>query len=130
MGGCGVNIQNDPGNREGAHMSEFQLGQRVRFTHPMVRRSIRTRTIKSEESFAGGSYTRTLSINKEWQGNQFAQPAEGIIVGKRKLSNGYVQWEEWGNQYSPAEYFTAWIVVKDLRSAPVQVLPEHITAIP
>lgn len=112
-------------------MTDYQLGQRVRFTHPMVRRSIPTRTIKVEETIVtgGASYTHNLSINKEWQGNQFAEPAEGIIVGKRKLSNGYRQWEEWGNQYSPAEYFTAWIVVKNLRSAPVHVLPEHITAL-
>lgn len=107
-------------------MSDFQLGQKVRFTRPLVRRSIPTRTMKLEETIAGAPYTRTVSINREWQGNEFAQPAEGIIIGKRTLSNGYSQWEEWGMDYGPAEHFTAWLVVKDLKSKPVHVMPEHV----
>lgn len=111
-------------------MSDFELGQRVRFTNPMVRRSIPAREVKLQETISGAPYTRTVKINKEWQGNQFAQPAEGIIIGKRTLSNGYAQWEEWGMDYGPAEHFTAWLVVTGLRSKPVHVLPEHIEVIP
>jgi hypothetical protein len=110
--------------------NDFVLGQRVRFTRPMSRRRVPVRDITVEESIGGCPYTRTMKINKEWTPNDFIPPTEGIIVGKRTLSNGYSQWEEYGYEYSPATHFTAWMVVTDLRSAPVHVLPEHITAIP
>jgi hypothetical protein len=110
-------------------MSDFTLGQRVRFTNPMKRRSIHTRTIGVDSTICGAPYRHHQSINKEWYGNQFAPEAEGIIVGKRTLSNGYAQWEEYGTEYTPAEHFTAWMVVTNLHSAPVHVLPEHITAV-
>lgn len=108
---------------------EFTLGQRVKFTRPMKRRNIPTRTVGVDGTVGGAPYRHNLSINKEWQGNEFAPEREGIIVGKRTLSNGYAQWEEYGTEYTAAEHFTAWMIVTDLRSAPVHVLPEHITAL-
>ncbi|MGY2747249.1 hypothetical protein [Arthrobacter sp. UYCu723] len=107
-------------------MSDYTLGQRVRFTRPMTRRGIRTREVKVESSAFGAPYTYTKMINREWQGNEHAAEAEGIIIGQRTLSNGYAQWDEDGSQYSMAEHFTAYLIVTGLRSAPVHVLPEHI----
>jgi hypothetical protein len=111
-------------------MSELTLGQRVRFTHPMTRHHLHpAREVEMEYTGWGGRHTRTMKINKEWRGNQFAPATEGIIIGKRTLSNGYCQWEEYGTEYTKAEHFTAYMVVTDLRSKPVHVLPEHITPI-
>jgi hypothetical protein len=109
-------------------VSGFTLGQRVRFTNPMKRQSVPLRHIERvrKSGTTGQEYTDKLPINKAWVPNQFAKEQEGIIVGKRTLANGYCSWEEWGTVHEPAEHFTAYMIVTDLRSAPVHVLPEHI----
>lgn len=100
-------------------MSDYQLGQRVRFsTH--LRRGW------------GGEATGRGS-NKVWEPvptlGKLTPPREGIIVGKRTLSNGWYAYGSYEDPgiYTAKEHFTAWMIVTDLRSAPVHVLPEHIT---
>jgi hypothetical protein len=115
-------------------MSDFTLGQRVRFTRPMKRQSVPLRYVEKVENYSGAEHKRKLAVNKAWVPNEFSAEAEGIIVGKRTLSNGHHAFESdgWEGGYwlnEPAEYFTAYMVVSDLRSAPVHVLPEHITAL-
>lgn len=102
-------------------MSDYQLGQRVRFTTHLYRGW-------------GNEFDNRGGI-KEWKPQpilgKLTPPREGIIVGKRTLSNGrfdYGSYEDPG-VYRAKEYFTAWMIVADLRSAPVHVLPEHITAL-
>lgn len=115
-------------------MSDFKLGQRVRFTHPMKRRTVPVRAIEADPATTttttgGTQYLGKRRINKEWQANAFAPEREGIIIGKRTLSNGYTRWEEYGTEYAPAEHFTAYLIVTDLHSKPVHVLSEHITEV-
>ena len=116
-------------------MTEYTLGQRVRFSHPLQRALVEMRYVTRTE----GEFQHKLGINKEWLPTP-SKEFEGIIVGKRTLANGYGGTEtdpgdDWfGHPYtypvwSPAEHFTAWLVVKDLRSKPVLVLPEHVTAV-
>jgi hypothetical protein len=102
-------------------MSGFTLGQRVRYAEHIQRRHSRPGEfdgpdkIWSAEPYPGG---RTKG-------------GEGIIVGKRTLSNGHTQWmgEYGGTVYSVAESFTAYVIAFDLRRKPVFVLPQHITAL-
>jgi hypothetical protein len=115
-------------------MSGFELGQRVRFTHPITRRSVPIRTITVTERLGDMTWERERSINRAWEPNPFAPEREGLIIGKRTLSNGHHAWESegygegfWLNE--PAEHFTAYLIAFDLRRKPVHVLPEHITVI-
>lgn len=112
-------------------MSGFSLGQRVRFTRPMKRRTVPVRAIEADPATTTGGtqYLGKRRINKEWQANAFAPEREGIIIGKRTLSNGYTRWEDYGTEYAPAEHFTAYLIVTDLHSKPVHVLSEHITEV-
>jgi hypothetical protein len=102
-------------------VSGYELGQRVRFTTHLVRGW-------------GGEATQHGS-NKVWAPQPIVgsatPPREGIIVGKRTLSNGWFAYGGYEDPgiYTAKEHFQAWMVVTDLRSAPVHVLPEHITAL-
>lgn len=100
-------------------MSDFQLGQRVRFVQHL-------RRVWGVGNMNGSP--------KLWEptpdlGERTTPPREGIIIGKRTLSNGH--WTYGGYEdpgyYTAKEHFTAYMVVTDLRSAPVHVLPHHIT---
>ena len=107
-------------------MSGFELGQRVAYSTHLQRRD----TLPGEFNDKYNKFWSTHpgpGLEKEpWAGG------EGIIVGKRQLSNGYVWWpySEGGAEYQRAESFTAWLVAFDLNRKPVHVLPEHITALP
>lgn len=102
-------------------MSEFTLGQRVRFTTHLRRGW-------DGEGNGRGSGKAWLPVPVF---SKRTPPREGIIVGKRTLSNGWYAYGTYEDPgiYTPKEHFTAWMVVTDLRSAPVHVLPEHITAL-
>lgn len=119
-------------------MSSFELGQRVRFRNPLERARVELRHVTVTEKYGDREVEQKRPINKEWLPTP-SREFEGIVVGRRTLANGYggteADYSEWSGStaYIPvweiAESFTAWLVVKDLRSKPVLVLPEHITAI-
>lgn len=97
-------------------MSEYTLGQRVRVTQTLRR--------QWDDGF------------KSWQPWPI-HPGDGIVVGKRTLSNGrLVDTAEYDNvwgvpissgiEYRATEHFTAYIVAYDLRRKHVLVRPEHM----
>jgi hypothetical protein len=99
-------------------VSGFTLGQRVRFAEHIKR------TAKDWQDHA--------SPDRYWTGESYPgarySGGEGIIIGKRTLSDGDVMnLGEDGNVYCPTRHFTAYLIVTGLRSVPVHVLPEHIT---
>lgn len=103
-------------------MSALQLGQRVRFAENIVRGSSRDwETNRPDRIWSGEAYP-----GKRRDGG------EGIIIGKRTLTEGDVTWNgpEEISQYRPTRHFTAYLIVTGLHSKPVHVLPEHITVIP
>ncbi|WXW93182.1 hypothetical protein SEA_BRAYBEAST_46 [Arthrobacter phage BrayBeast] len=112
-------------------MSDFELGQRVRFSRPIIRMRIPTKQVEVTVKLPyGQEWKEKRHVNVEWTVNPFDGPAEGIIVGKRTLSNGYREYHyDAGYEYGPAEHFTAYLVAFDLRRKPVHVLPEHIEAV-
>jgi monoamine oxidase len=115
-------------------VSEFKLGQRVRFTRPMARRPVGGRNITVTEGLGDRTWERERFINRAWEPDPYAPEREGIIIGKRTLSNGHHYWESegYGEGYwinEPAEHFTAYLIAFDLHRKPVHVLPEHITSL-
>jgi hypothetical protein len=116
-------------------VNEYFLGQRVRFKNPLKRVRVELRHVTKIEVISGVECKRELPINKEWLPVP-SEETEGTIVGKRTLANGHggteADYSEWSGStaYIPfwevAETFTAWLVVKDLRSKPVLVRPEDI----
>lgn len=101
-------------------MSRFDLGQRVTFSTRLNRRV----------KYWGSD---TEQFDKFWSTlDRVRQPlpgGEGIIVGKRTLSNGNTHWLEGDGVtvYDAKEHFQAYLIVTSLRTAPIHVLPEHIT---
>lgn len=89
----------------------YELGQKVTFSHALSR-------------------STTPVGAREWHSHPYeadaAREQQGIIVGKRRLANGAVRWEEWGAEFDASEYFTAYLIAFDLRRTPVFVRPEHI----
>ena len=99
-------------------MSEYTLGQKVRVTQTLRRQ------------WDGG--------RKTWQAWPI-HPGEGIVVGKRTLSNGKLEtiseyddvlgYKEYTHtDYRATEHFAAYIVAYDLRRKPVLVKPEDMEA--
>lgn len=71
---------------------------------------------------------------RRWTSQSHGQahsPREGIIVGKRTLANGTVDYGGWdeGTQFIPTEHFEAYQVVTNIRNKPVYVLPEDLEEI-
>lgn len=101
-------------------MSDFQLGQRVTYTKHILRRDSRP-----------GDFT---GPNRLWSSELYpgteTNGGEGIIIGKRTLSNGNAHWIGYDGPtaYKPTQHFTAYLIAHDLHRKPVHVLPEHITA--
>jgi len=96
-------------------MSDYQLGQRVRFTEPLRR-----------EFTHDGKTGR-----KVWRVDPAIEAIEGVVVGKRTLANGIrhlIGYDE-GISFIKEETFTAYLIAYDLRRKPVHVLPEHITVL-
>lgn len=92
-------------------MAQFELGQKVRYTHRLLRQG---------DAPYHKSWLPIPTFTKE--------PLEGIIVGLRTLQNGISQYDWTAEQqlFTPDSYVTAYMVVSDLRRKPVFVLPEHI----
>jgi hypothetical protein len=104
-------------------MSDYTLGQRVRFQHSLHRRT----------KFWG---VDTAQFDKFWTTMLYppstrTHGGEGIIIGKRTLSNGNNHYNGYDEPivYEPKERFTAYLVAFDLQRKPVHVLPEHIEPI-
>jgi hypothetical protein len=109
-------------------MSDFALGQRVKFSHVLVR---------------DGRWDDKERVHvRRWDPVDLTESSlvrEGVIVGKRTLSNGHVERVTesdgyGGSVYTHSEwwgkhYFRAYMVVETLRTKPVYVLPEHIEAL-
>ncbi|UXZ57066.1 hypothetical protein [Curtobacterium sp. Arg-1] len=103
----------------------LQLGQHVQFSHTLKR--LRE---KREDTRTGSS--RNVSGYAQWRfwRPQAAAVDNGVIVGKRTLSNG---WYENGGYEDPAylhsiDFFPVYLVAFDMNQNPAYVLPEHITA--
>ena len=112
-------------------MSEFEFGQRVVFTKPMTRRQVPRKEVTVWENWGlPGPQEVTKVINREWQPNEHKDAQAGMIIGKRTLSDGYSEYEEWGYQYSRGVSFTAYLIATDMYAKPVLVRPENITAVP
>ena len=107
-------------------MSDFQLGQRVAYTEHLRRRSAQPGEFGGPDKIwspNAGPFSGPGWEEHRWPGG------EGMIVGRRTLSNGNLRWlgEEGGNSYISTESFTAYLIAYDLHRKPVHVLPEHIT---
>lgn len=93
-------------------MAEFKLGERIQFTHQLAR------------------IRNSMGKKRVWQPIEYAYgPSKGVIVGKRTLYDGTV---EWGYDDEPTifyreNHFEAYLVVMDLRQKPFPVLPIHLT---
>lgn len=102
--------------------TDYQLGDRVTFTHTLHRRG------------RGLPERAWTIVRKEWTVEDYdghtppPNPREGLVIGKRTLVNGdrdYLGFEE-GYGFIPREYVTAYVVAYDMRRKPVYVLPEHL----
>jgi hypothetical protein len=108
-------------------MSGFELGQKVRFTWVLHR--------ASEAAHPPGASSRRLPRKvwrtEGWPGQPEPLPREGVIVGKRTLSDGEIDYGGYEDPvtYYPERHFTAWLVAFDLLRKPVLVLPQHIQAV-
>lgn len=98
--------------------ADFQLGQPVSYRH----------TIRRRPKFWGRD---TVQFDKFWTTEVYpgkhTEGGQGIVVGKRTLSNGNTSYAyDDGTTYTPKEHFTAYLVAYGLRRKPVFVLPEHL----
>lgn len=92
-----------------------ELGQRVQFTRPLLRHR--------------DGYRQGKGMSHYWEPGNDRSTREGIVIGKRTLWNGDVDWDE-GYVHDAHEHFTAYLVVETLHSKPRRVLPEHLTILP
>lgn len=101
-------------------MTDFKLGQRVIFTHPLKR----VGTWDEEKRQAG----------KAWRHSRYEKKAqelqEGIVIGRRTLANGETQWEEEGTIFHPTEYFQAYLIATALHRKPSVVRVENVRRVP
>lgn len=101
-------------------MTDFQLGQRVIYTHPLTRvPTFDTVTRRSGRSWVHPSYAQHAE-----------QQREGIIVGKRTLANGIIRREEWGNDFTATEHFQAYLIATAMNLKPVLVRVENVRRAP
>lgn len=106
---------------------ELELGQPVRYEHSVVR------SYSRPGQFLGPNRIWTSVLISDGRGVDQRTPAgQGIVIGKRTVSDGNSNWqgEESGYDYTPAHHFTVWLVAYDLRRKPVHVLSRHIEALP
>jgi len=102
-------------------LTDYQLGQRVRYQHSLHRRTKFWGVDKEQFD----KFWTTMQVPP----NVHTPAGEGIIIGKRTLVNGNNQYNGYDEPiiFIPKERFTAYLVAFDLRRKPVHVLPEHIT---
>lgn len=97
-------------------MTDFQIGQRVIFTHPLSRRH----TYNAQRNRSGRAWV------PEPYDRDAATEQEGVIVGKRTLANGDAHFEEWVPVFTPTEHFQAYLIATDLHRKPVFVRVENV----
>lgn len=90
---------------------EFSLGQKVRFKNPLKRRWESPNTKKWVTDVWDSAYRN------------------GVVVGKRTLSNGTVSSGYDGSEYMPKETFSALIISFDMHRKPVKVRIEDVEPI-
>jgi hypothetical protein len=101
-------------------MGELRLGQRVRFNIYLKRG-----WQESTRANPHGHYDDTV-----WYAIE-GPVREGIIIGKRTVSNGERHWigPEEGSAYIGKRYFPVYLIAFDLGRKPQLVRPEDITAL-
>lgn len=97
---------------------EIKLGTKVRF-HTFLRRG--WQEAQRENSYGWWRKKVWFPTDGPFR--------EGIVIGKRTLSNGLRETGDDYINYTPKEHFTAYLVVFDLRRAPVAVRPEDLEII-
>jgi len=103
-------------------MKRPKLGQKVRAHDRLVRRcwSKPHHTLKNRSYLVKGWRQYGDSILK-------AKPVEGIYIGYRTYSTGTVHWDsDYGNEYTPEEWYEVWLIVPNVRSRPVPVFPKDV----
>ena len=75
---------------------------------------------KSSKLSSGKEWDEPFSEWKEWEFMPYDKPKEGILIGKRVLSNGINHFHD-SYVYLPKEYFTAYMVSLDMNTNPVYV---------
>lgn len=108
----------------------YAFGDRVNFTRPLNRRTV-SRKVVSQSEWSGQTRYRSY---KEWTVERWIGDTppedhrEGIVIGKRTLANGYVNYDyDEGTTFEPESHLIAYVIAYDLHRNPVYVLPEHIT---
>lgn len=105
---------------------EFELGDRVHYEHVLIRRHSRP-----GEFLGPKRIWTTVRFGDGRETGQRTGSGQGIIIGKRTLSDGDVDYHyDAGNEFVPTRHYPAWVVAYDLRRKPVHVLPHHLTALP
>lgn len=120
-----VNAQ--PAAAGAAHV--FKLGDRV-----VIDRTLRRTTSRDDQRPVDPDDLMPIAgprdAEKVWVEDLLPAAIEGIIIGKRSLTNGLRAWEsDWEDYgpstgywtYTPRERFTAWLVAVDLHRKPVLV---------
>ena len=69
-----------------------------------------------------GAASAGRKTRKAWHRWEYSTPRHALYIGKRTLSDGYVEWwEEEGYAYTPERHFIAALVVFSERERPVLV---------
>jgi hypothetical protein len=103
-------------------MSKLELGQRVTFSHPLHRKYENGKKFWTDNPFPA-----LIDLYPSHRASREV-PRDGVIVGKRTISNGdLLDWEE--GSYGSIERFTAYLVAFNLHRKPVYVMPERIKAV-
>jgi len=102
-------------------MTEFQLGQPVRYSRPLQRRYVFD---EHEDRFNRSKKVWVEQVNYKGE----PESGTGIIIGKRTLADGVNQYNGYDEPivFLPKERFTAYLIAFDLTRKPVYVRPEHI----
>lgn len=110
-------------------MSEYTLGEEVMFRNPLER----VTRVDMPDGKYQNSVTRKCWVPRDGK----ADWCEGVVVGKRTLSDGIRQWESYddglfgssssgGYEFTPEESFSAYLVAFDMRKNPVYVREDDI----
>lgn len=93
-------------------MTEFKLGEQVQYTHRLFRHHRDGRRIWD-----------TIPIA--------TPPVKGIIVGKRTLYDGKVDYGNWEEPttFTAENHFEVYLVVTNIRQKPFPILPIHLTSL-
>lgn len=97
---------------------DYRLGQPVKVWAKLVR-------IVADEHRGGGWWP------KIWAAREFNRWQDGIVIGKRTLYDGEVNYTfDAGVIFRPKSHFTAWLVVTDMHRKPILVWPKDIQPCP